>query len=385
MGALLCLGSEGGFMFTTSLQIDGKPDYFEHTVLLSGSPRRRALLSFLHPMRDHVAVDEPAIRAASLAKTEGQPMLERATEAARTLAAAKAGCNNPDFSLLANTLYIAADTMVVMGEEIYNKPCNLDDAERMLRSYFGKTHTVLTAVCLRTLHATIHYETFAQVTFSPYVPAMEPLLKAYLSSALLDRAGAYGLQDMPPSFLADLRGDPYTAIGFSVSALWEVISPYYVPGRVVLGRDCDKAACSPGDANAVNAASMTDAEDNVFPSIAVFEGIVRELAEELPEFLFRDLNGLIQIQPQVEYHPKARNHDLLVMGRYVRDSLGRHIELYYGSFREQFPTCNREQLKPHVRETLFHEFEHHIEGLAGNHDLEIEDEIFLRNYLRHDR
>lgn len=354
-------------MFSTVPQENGTLGFFEHVVLMSGSPRRRALLAFLHPRREHVPCDEESIRQASLAETVGKPMVERAAIAARALAYAKTGGQNlvdsdtedqnEAFSLLSNTLYIAADTMVIHNEEIYNKPRDMAEAERMMRSYFGKTHTVVTAVCLRTLQGTLQYETFAEVTFSPYAPQMEGQLQAYLTPQLLDRAGAYGLQDMPPGFLAGVNGDPYTVIGFSVSALWRAIAPYYVPDGATL-------------------------PSNDFPSIADFEQIVRELADELPDFLFRELNGQIQIQPQVELHPKARHDDLLVLGRYIYDTLGRHIELYYGSFKEQFPFCNREELKIHVRETLRHEFEHHVEELAGNHDLAEEDARFIRDYLQ---
>lgn len=344
-------------MFSTVAQQNGTLGSFEHVVLMSGSPRRRALLAFLHPRREHVPCDEETIRQASLSETVGKPMVERAAIAARALAMAKAGCQNPSFSLLGNTLYIAADTIVVHNEQIYNKPCDMAEAERMMRSYFGTTHTVVTAVCLRTLQGMLQYETFAEVTFSPYTPQMEAQLQAYLTPQLLDRAGAYGLQDMPPGFLAEVKGDPYTVIGFSVSALWRAIAPYYVP---------DGATVSP----------------TAFPSIADFQQIVQELAEELPEFLFRELNGQIQIQPQVEIHPQARHDDLVVLGRYICDTLGRRIELYYGSFQRQFPFCDREELKVHVRETLRHEFEHHVEELAGNADLAREDSLFLQNYLQ---
>lgn len=343
-------------MFSTVPQKSGNLGFFEHIVLMSGSPRRRALLAFLHPRREHVACDEEAIRQSVLDETVGKPMIERAAIAARTLAEAKAGGNDEEFSLLANTLYIAADTIVVHNEEIYNKPRNMAEAEQMMRSYFGKTHTVVTAVCLRTLQGSLHYETFADVTFSPYAPQMEAQLQAYLTPQILDRAGAYGLQDMPPGFLSGVEGDPYTVIGFSVSALWRAIAPYYVAG-----------GSSPSP--------------SAFPSIADFEQIVRELADELPDFLFRDLNGQIQIQPQKEIHPQAQHGDLLVLGRYIRDNLGRHIELYYGSFRQQFPSCGREELKAHVRETLRHEFEHHVEEMAGNADLALEDARFLHDYL----
>lgn len=76
----------------------------------------------------------------------------------------------------------------------------------------------------------------------------------------------------------------------------------------------------------------------------------------------------------------ARNADLVMLGRYIKDNLGRHIELYYGSFRHQFPAMTKARLKERIRETILHEFEHHVENLAGNRDLEAEDAAFITQY-----
>ena len=115
------------------------------------------------------------------------------------------------------------------------------------------------------------------------------------------------------------------------------------------------------------------------------EVILDELAEELPQKFYDELNGGILLLPDVKYSPYARNNDLYILGTYRRSaSMGRLIEIYYGSFEKMFGYMDRDQLKKKLREVLRHEFRHHIESLAGERGLEIEDEEFLKRYLERD-
>ncbi|MEA5003761.1 MAG: metallopeptidase family protein [Christensenella sp.] len=111
--------------------------------------------------------------------------------------------------------------------------------------------------------------------------------------------------------------------------------------------------------------------------------LLDELAEELPQEFFADLNGGILLLPQVEMHPKSRADDLYVMGRYFRSSdMGNHIEIYYGSFERLYGHLSKDQLREQLRSTLRHEFRHHLEGLSGERGLEVEDEVYISEYLR---
>ena len=112
------------------------------------------------------------------------------------------------------------------------------------------------------------------------------------------------------------------------------------------------------------------------------EEILDELAEELPQKFYDELNGGILLLPDTKYSPYAKNNDLYILGTYKRSaSMGRLIEIYYGSFEKMFGYMDREQLKVKLREVLRHEFRHHIESLAGERGLEIEDEKFINEYL----
>lgn len=118
-------------------------------------------------------------------------------------------------------------------------------------------------------------------------------------------------------------------------------------------------------------------------SIDRAETILNELAEELPPEVFRDLSGGINLLPAAKRHPEARNGMLYILGEYIFDpKLGRRINIYYGSFEKMFPYADEDQMRERLRETLRHEFVHHVEGLAGENDLAVDDMIKLAEYKK---
>lgn len=107
------------------------------------------------------------------------------------------------------------------------------------------------------------------------------------------------------------------------------------------------------------------------------------IAEELPQGIYKELNGGILLLPQVKLSPYAAENDLYILGEYQHGgSMGRLIKIYFGSFKRLFGNATREEWKKRLRETLFHEFTHHLESLAGERGLEIEDQIKLNEYKR---
>lgn len=112
-----------------------------------------------------------------------------------------------------------------------------------------------------------------------------------------------------------------------------------------------------------------------------FEETALEISGTFPEDFFRELNGGVMVNESIRLHPAAEDHDLFIMGEYRRDHyLGRFIVLYYGSFEKCFGYYSREDLKEQIRRVLLHEFRHHLESLAGERDLEIEDAVELSQY-----
>lgn len=110
--------------------------------------------------------------------------------------------------------------------------------------------------------------------------------------------------------------------------------------------------------------------------------ILDDIMDELPVGIFDKLNGGVILSPEVKIHPEAKGrNDLYIMGEYdIRRGLGRSVTIYYGSFMQVYPNADAATLKNHLRDTLFHELTHHLETLAGERDLEIQDDIDLEAY-----
>lgn len=108
--------------------------------------------------------------------------------------------------------------------------------------------------------------------------------------------------------------------------------------------------------------------------------MLNEIADEVPAVFFEDLNGGIILLNECKAHPQSVGN-LYILGEYNRRyDMGRSIHIYYGSFMRVFGYLHREALKQELRHTLFHEFRHHMESLAGQRDLEIWDEEQLIKY-----
>lgn len=110
--------------------------------------------------------------------------------------------------------------------------------------------------------------------------------------------------------------------------------------------------------------------------------ILEKICESIPSYAYEHLNGGIILTEEVKYHEESRNDDLLIMGEYQRSMLGNMIKIYYGSFMEMYRFSSREILKKKLEEVLLHEFTHHLEFLANEWGLVIEDKKFLEEYRK---
>ncbi|MEG3311296.1 Maf family protein [Streptococcus sp. SS-4456] len=194
-------------------QKEGSREQISSYILLSNSPRRKQLLGFLQPQIASVEVDERAIEEHFMKEFSTDDFLTRAAKTCCEISKAKS-----DMELEPGHLYISADTIVVADGQIFNKPRDLDEAESMLHSYFGKSHYVVTSVCLRSSQSLDVFYTVAQIDFVDYYPALEEDIQAYIHEKQpLDKAGAYGIQELDPRFVASISGDIHTIIGLPVA------------------------------------------------------------------------------------------------------------------------------------------------------------------------
>ena len=113
-----------------------------------------------------------------------------------------------------------------------------------------------------------------------------------------------------------------------------------------------------------------------------------DIAVEIPQDFYRELNGGIILLPEAKIHPESRNPgNLYILGEYHNDrtgygGLGRYIAIYYGSFINLYADIKPERQKEHLRKVLLHEFTHHLESLAGEKALAVKDEVELEKYKR---
>lgn len=117
-------------------------------------------------------------------------------------------------------------------------------------------------------------------------------------------------------------------------------------------------------------------------TIDAMHEILDEISREVPEEFYRELNGGVILLEDEVVSPEAADGDLYTLGEYCEDELmGRYIVIYYGSFQAVFGQESEAVVREELRETLFHEFTHHLESLAGEYGLEIKDEEELRKYF----
>ena len=110
--------------------------------------------------------------------------------------------------------------------------------------------------------------------------------------------------------------------------------------------------------------------------------ILEEICESIPSYAYEHLNGGIILTEEAKYHEEAYAEDLVIMGEYQRSMLGNMIKIYYGSFMDIYRFSSREILREKLEEVLLHEFTHHLEFLANEWGLVIEDKKFLEEYRK---
>ena len=122
-------------------------------------------------------------------------------------------------SIASNELIITADTIVILGDEIFGKPLNADDAYAMLQKLSGKTHQVITGVCLLTKNEQRVFRVTTDVTFKEL--EMEEI-KYYVDNYKpFDKAGAYGIQEWIGYIgVTSLNGSYFNVVGFPVQRIY---------------------------------------------------------------------------------------------------------------------------------------------------------------------
>ncbi|HNU99293.1 MAG: septum formation protein Maf [Verrucomicrobia bacterium] len=116
---------------------------------------------------------------------------------------------------------LGADTLVSLGRRLYGKPKDLGEAARMLRELAGRTHQVVTGVCLMHWRAR-RQRLFAEVTNITFLPLTPEQIEAYLAAVNpLDKAGAYAIQQRGSDLVAGIVGSYSNVVGLPLERLQE--------------------------------------------------------------------------------------------------------------------------------------------------------------------
>jgi len=180
-------------------------------VLASASPRRREILARLGLRFDvrpsdvdetRFPAEEPAAYVTRLAERKARAVSANAGESLAVL---------------------GSDTTVVLDAEVLNKPNDLGESERMLRALRGREHVVYTGVALVlwpeasvrviTVSTRVRFRAFSDATLTAYVESREGM----------DKAGAYGIQDLGAALVSEVHGSYSNVVGLPAAETIELL------------------------------------------------------------------------------------------------------------------------------------------------------------------
>ena len=183
-------------------------------VLASASPRRAELLRQAGIEFDVMPADVDERVAGD--ETPEEYVRRVAQSKARTVA-----------GLVPGRLVLGADTTVVLGAELLGKPCDGEDAKRMLGALSGRTHEVLTAVTLadgRTPEQPPELETHIARTAVEFARLSETEIAWYAASGEpMDKAGGYAIQGLASRFVTRITGSYSNVVGLPVALVYGLL------------------------------------------------------------------------------------------------------------------------------------------------------------------
>ena len=187
-------------------------------ILASKSPRRREILENLGLEFEIVTADTDESSDLTSPYALVEELSRRKGEAVRELLLSQG-------QDLTDTVIIASDTVVSIDGEILGKPCDREDAIRMLRSLSGREHEVVSGICLigkDTLGVSheitkVVFDELDQETIDAYIEKAQPY----------DKAGAYAIQGLASAYVSGIKGDYFNVVGLPVHALCQLFAKMF--------------------------------------------------------------------------------------------------------------------------------------------------------------
>lgn len=178
-------------------------------ILASASPRRRELFSIIWPDFD---VEVSDVDESSVSWTSPEELCL----ALSRLKATDVASRHTD------SCVIGADTIVCVDGEVLGKPHDNGDAVRMLTMLSGRSHHVLTGICIclggkvianKCCDTEVVFKSLTTSEINSYVSSGDPF----------DKAGAYGIQNGAARFCERINGDFFNVVGLPVNLLYETL------------------------------------------------------------------------------------------------------------------------------------------------------------------
>jgi septum formation protein len=189
-------------------------------ILASSSPRRQELLRNAGIRFSVYPANIPEILRAGESPRDYAERLAR--EKAQTV-----------FRRQPGNFVLGADTIVVADSEILGKPRDEADAARMLRALSGRTHQVITGVCLVGLRTgnqkleTSFEDTRSETTEVSMTTLADNDIQTYITTKEpMDKAGAYAIQGIASRWIPRIEGDYFNVVGLPMALVYRMLQEH---------------------------------------------------------------------------------------------------------------------------------------------------------------
>ena len=174
-------------------------------ILASSSPRRAEIL---HHAGISFSVLSSAVDETPIPGESPQQHVQRLAEAKAELVTARA---------VGPAIVLAADTIVLLDGQILGKPRSTEEARRMLELFSGRTHSVVTGVCMVSLPE-MERRQFVETTLVHFAKLSSDDISRYLATEEpYDKAGAYAIQGHAGRYIPRIEGCYFNVVGLPLS------------------------------------------------------------------------------------------------------------------------------------------------------------------------
>ncbi len=192
---------------------------FHPIYLASASPRRHDLLNSIQIV--HEVLNVPSPPGEDEPRLEQEAVMDYVRRTARDKLLRALQWRSENSHLDQERAILSADTTVSIGETIFGKPADQDDAARILRELSGQNHKVMTALSLgvggvefESISITeVRFKTLSEQEIQEYCASKEPMGKA----------GAYGIQGLGGAFVQHLSGSYTGVMGLPVHETYRLL------------------------------------------------------------------------------------------------------------------------------------------------------------------